>query len=203
MSIAVLEPPVPPLPFDPDPTPTPEELLEMSDGVGFELVDGQLVERNLSMESSWVGGELFRLLGNHCREKQLGFVFPADAGYECFPDSPKKIRRPDVSFVAHSRFPNGTIPVRFMKLAPDLAVEVVSPHDLYENVLAKVGEYLSVGVRLVWIIDPKQRAAQIYRLDGTTTFLRSGGELSGEDVVPEFRCPLKLLAPPSIVETAL
>lgn len=196
MSIAVLETRVSPLLTDSEHSTTPEELLDMSDGVCFELVDGQLVERNMGMESSWVGGKLFRILGDFVEHKQLGWVFPADAGYKCFPEHPKKVRRPDVSFVSRDRFPNGLIPGGFTELAPDLAVEVVSPNDLYEKVLAKVAEYLGAGVKLIWVIDPKQWAAQVYRLDGTTTFVRSGGELSGEDVVPEFRCPLLQLVPP-------
>lgn len=43
---------------------TPDELLRMPDGDHYELVRGQLVELNMSMESSHVGGRLFRFLGN-------------------------------------------------------------------------------------------------------------------------------------------
>jgi Uma2 family endonuclease len=48
-------------------------------------------------------------------------------------------------------------------LAPDLAVEVLSPGDRYGDVLEKVREYLDNGTRLVWVIDPGKRTAVVYR----------------------------------------
>lgn len=73
------------------------------------------------------------------------------------------IRVPDVSFVAAGRLAGERPPEGFPDLAPDLAVEVLSPDDRSRDVLDKVGEYLQAGVRLVWVIDPKRRAAATYR----------------------------------------
>ena len=72
-------------------------LRETLAGLGYELVDGELVERKTGFESSIVGGNLFRLLANHCAANGLGMVLPADASYQCFPDAPNKVRKPDVS----------------------------------------------------------------------------------------------------------
>src|SRR5580704_8315063 len=89
---------------------TPEDLLAMPDGKSYELVDGQLVERNMGAESSWVGGELYARLRQYGQEHQLGWAFPADTGYQCFPHAPGLVRKPDVSFVRYGRLPDGMLP---------------------------------------------------------------------------------------------
>ena len=78
---------------------TPQDLLEMPDGELYELVDGNLVERDTGARASWIGGQLLRLLANFLDLHKLGWVFPADNSYQCFPDAPDKVRRPDVSFI--------------------------------------------------------------------------------------------------------
>ena len=40
------------------------------------------------------------------------------------------------------------------ELAPDLAAEIVSLDDRPGELLAKVGQWLDAGTKLVWIIDP-------------------------------------------------
>jgi Uma2 family endonuclease len=167
---------------------TPDDLLKMPDGDRYELVDGELVERNMGWYSSLIGGELFRLLSNFCVAKSLGRVTPADASYQCFPDNPDKVRKPDVSFICLERLPAGQEPEGHCRIAPDLAAEVVSPNDLYSDVEGKVAEYLAAGVLLVWVINPPTRSARVHRADGTVTDLEESDELSGENVVPGFRC---------------
>ena len=81
---------------------TPEEFLALSDKDRFELVDGQLVQVNVSVLSSLVGGEVHGVLRDHCRPNNLGYVWPADLYLRCFADS-GKLRKPDVTFVAKDR----------------------------------------------------------------------------------------------------
>jgi Uma2 family endonuclease len=76
-------------------------------------------------------------------------------------------------------------------LAPDLAVEVLSPNDRPEDVLEKVGERLGVGTRLVWVIDPETRTAVVYRSLTDVRVIGEADALDGEDVVPGFSCPLR------------
>jgi Uma2 family endonuclease len=167
---------------------TPEDLLAMPDGDSYELVDGKLVERHMGARSSWVSGRVYRLLSNLCEENPLGWVWPADNGYQCFPGSPNLVRKPDVSFIRLGRLPGEELPEGFVRLAPDLAVEVISPNDLYHEVEQKVHEYLHASVRLVWVINPHLNKVRVHRADGTVTDLHATDELSGEDVVPGFRC---------------
>jgi Uma2 family endonuclease len=175
---------------------TPEDLLTMPGGENFELIDGRLVERHMSFLSGWVAGELIRVLGNHCHQRRLGWVIPGgDGGYQGFPDSPRTVRKPDVSFVRHGRFEDDQLPEGYARIAPDLIAEVISPNDKYEEVDEKIEEYLRAGVRLVWIISPRNHTIRVYRVNGSSHGLRENDELDGEDVVPGFRCPVRDLFP--------
>jgi Uma2 family endonuclease len=174
---------------------TPEDLLAMPDGKSYELVDGQLVERNLGAESSEVGGNLHSNLHVFCRDHDLGKVWPADNGYQCFPHAPGLVRRPDVSFVKKGRLPGDVSPKGWVRIRPDLAVEVVSPGDSAEELEEKLEDYQRVDVPLVWVIYPRRRKARVFRLDGPPVVLGEDDELSGEDIIPGFRCPLRKILP--------
>ena len=174
---------------------TPDDLQNMPDGIMFELVDDYLVERNVSAESSWVAGKLLSLFRSHGEARGLDWFLGPDCGYRCFPDQPAKVRRADVSYVRKDRLPTAQFREGFLDVAPDLAVEVISPNDLAYKVESKVQEYLDAGVTLVWVIDPATRMVRIYRGDGTIAGLRARDELDGEDVLPGFRCRVADLFP--------
>ncbi len=174
---------------------TPEALLSMPDEKDYELVDGLLVERNMSVLSSWVGGQVYFELNAFLRENPIGWAWPADLGYACFSDAPKKVRKPDVSFIRKERLPEGLTSEGYEYITPDLAVEVVSPDETSYEVEAKVIEYLDAGVSLIWIIHPEVRTVRIHRGDGSVSWLRDKDGLSGEGVVPGFRCPVSAIFP--------
>jgi Uma2 family endonuclease len=75
-----------------------------------------------------------------------------------------------------------------------------SPNDMTYEVEKKVLEYLSAGVALVWVINPEARNVHIHRQDGTVARLRDVDELSGENVIPGFRCPVADFFPPKPAE---
>jgi Uma2 family endonuclease len=154
---------------------------------GFELVDGEPVEKKMGGESSFVGGRLLHLIGCHLDVQPLGWALPGDTGYRCFPNRPKFVRKPDVSFIRFGRLAGERIPTGDITIQPDLAVEVVSPNDLYDEVDRKISEYLDVGVRLVWVINPPSQTVHTYRPDGTARRLRATDTLDGADVLPGFQ----------------
>lgn len=177
---------------------SPDDLLALQDGVRYELIDGQLVERPMSFWSNYVGGKLLRLLANHCEAHRLGWVLPEGTTYQCFPHKPEQVRRSDVSFirldrmsVAEAQEP-GTV-----RIAPDLATEVISPKEVAYALDDKIVDYLKAGVRLIWVIHPLLRTVRIHRLDGSLGHLSDKQELDGEDVVTGFRCRVAdLFVPP-------
>lgn len=167
---------------------TPEELLVMEDGHRYELIGGRLVERNMGAEASGVAANAIRIVGNHVRAKKLGKVLATDCGYQMFEDEPKKVRFPDGSFIARGRLADERTPKGHMRIAPDLAMEVVSTHDTAEEVEAKRIDFLRAGVRLVWVIYPETRTVHVFRQDGSSQILTEADELKGEDVLPDFVC---------------
>ena len=173
---------------------TAEELLTMPDGKDFELVNGELVERNMSWESERIGSRLIVLIGSFSLEHDCGEVNGSNAGFRCFeeiyPDDPDRLRKPDVSYISVDRVPKKPIVKGHCPIVPDLAVEVVSPNDLSEEVEEKVDEYLRAGVRLVWVVYPQTKLIRVHRANGTVQDLHLHEELSGEDVIPGFRCPV-------------
>ena len=88
-------------------------------------------------------------LRQYGQEHRLGWAFPADNGYQCFPHAPGLVRKPDVSFVRYGRLPGGELPDGWIKIRPDLAVEVVSPNDTVEKLNEKLEDYEIAGIPLV------------------------------------------------------
>jgi len=118
----------------------------------------------------------------------LGHVLDSSTGFR-LPSG--NLRCPDVSYVSRGRFgDDARLPNGFAELAPDLAVEVLSPSDDVRSVLDKVGEYLQAGVRLVWLIDPAAQRAAAYRSMTVVVELGLDDALDGGDVLPGFRCSL-------------
>lgn len=167
---------------------TPEQFLRLPDADQYELVDGKLVERHRGWESSWVATQLLFFLTDYCRKNAAGWANGSEAIYQCFPQRPNKVRRPDASFIRHGRFENEQFPQGICTLAPDLAVEVISPNDTAYEIDEKVEEYLAAGVRLVWVVNPHTRTARVHRADGSVSQLHEADEMDGEDVLPGFRC---------------
>ena len=107
---------------------------------------------------------------------------------------PDTVRAPDVSFVRRERFPAGGLPTSFWNGAPDLAVEVLSPDDRSADVAAKVREYLSHGVMLVWVVDPSARTVTVHSAAAPMTLTRHQ-LLEGGTVLPGFEVPVSRLFP--------
>jgi Uma2 family endonuclease len=173
---------------------TPEDLLRLGEDKLYELVDGQLVEKHMSSESSWIASRLGRSLDLHTDQQQLGWVWVENT-FQCFADAPNKVRRPDVAFVRAGRLPDNRPSRGHERVMPDLGVEVVSPNDTAEEVEGRVDEFLRGGVRLFWVIYPQTRTVHVFRTDGSAQRLREGDELKGEDVVPGFSCVVRDLFP--------
>ena len=124
-------------------------------------------------------------LGIWNRQTKLGQVFDSSTGYTL----PNKANRsPDVSWIKQERWDSLTPQQRekFIPLAPDFALELMSPSDSLVNVRAKMREYRSNGVELGWLINPEAKEVEIYRSKQDVKLLNSPRSLSGEDILPGF-----------------
>jgi Uma2 family endonuclease len=169
---------------------TADELLHVNiPGKQVELVRGVLVVRE--PPGIQHGGIMLRLgamLLRHVDAHDLGLVVVGDPGLKLATD-PDTVRGPDIAFIRRERIP-GPVPVGFAAFPPDLVIEIRSPRDRPGDVLGKVGDWLSAGTRLVWVIDAEHRVAQVYRQDGTQSTIAGHATLDGEDVLPGFSCAL-------------
>jgi Uma2 family endonuclease len=170
---------------------TADDLLRLpDDGYQYELVEGRLIRMSpASYKSSLVGGNVHAAMHHYVKQHRLGICAPADGAMRLATD-PDTVRAPDISFVRAERVPPGPLPPGFWPVAPDLAVEVLSPSDRFSEVQRKVQDYLDAGTRLVWVLDPEARTATVYHPGGRSSFVDEHGTLDGEDVVPGFRLSL-------------
>lgn len=129
--------------------------------------------------------EIYIDLGIWNRQTRLGKAFDSSTGFRL----PKGgTRSPDVSWVRMERWNTLTEEQRrkFLPLCPDFAVELVSETDDVEETRKKMQEYIDNGLRLGWLIIPKLKQVEIYRLNLEVEVLQSPATLSGGDVLPGF-----------------
>ena len=166
---------------------TAEDFWTMPDvpGKRYELVEGELIEMpGTGAVHGFIVKSILLLLDSYVKRQRLGIVLGDGVSYILSRD-PDVVRIPDVSFVGRLRIPKGGPPEGYWPFPPDLAVEIVSPHDRFSDVQAKVREYLAAGTRLVWVVWPEGRSVIVHGADGVVE-LGSEGVLSGGDVMPGF-----------------
>ena len=170
---------------------TAEELLRLpTDGRRMELVKGKVYELPpAGARHGSVAINIGTLLNAHVRLNSLGHVFAAETGFVIH-RNPDTVLAPDVAFVDQKRLSQDELPTGFLELAPDLVVEVVSPSESAREVNEKAEAWLRAGTRRVWIINPANRSASVYRSPGDIHTLSEEDSFDGEDIVPGFVCHL-------------
>jgi Uma2 family endonuclease len=172
--------------YPPAGTATEEDALRLDDQEDriCELVDGVLVEKPMSSFESLVAMLLARILGSYIDSHDRGILL-GEAGQLWI--LPTKMRIPDISFICWERFPDGKLPRdRVYRVAPDLAVEILSEGNTPQEMELKLDEYFEAGVRLVWYIDPRSRSARIFTARDQVKAIDESGQLEGGDVLPGF-----------------
>lgn len=132
------------------------------------------------------------ILRNYVREHRLGMCFADGTGFQ-LPNLEHTVRGPDAAFVAADRLPPEGIGPGYLRIAPDLVVETLSPSDTAWEIDEKVDDYLSSGTRVVWLIDPRTRRVTIVSADGPVRWVREGDTLDGGNVLPGFACAVSAL----------
>ena len=166
---------------------TMAEFLE-NDFEGYEYVKGELVQMAPpSMEHGEISISVIRYLDLHVHTHQLGRLYTAETTFQL----EDRLVKPDVAFVATNRLPENRR--KGSPVAPDLAIEIVSPTDKQYDVTEKAFAYLKSGTRLVWVIEPVAKTVMIYRSETDFTLLTCEDTLTGEDVVEGFTCPVAQL----------
>jgi Uma2 family endonuclease len=168
-----------------------------------ELIDNTLVEKAVGFEASVVAATIIRVVSEFVTSRQLGIVSGPDGMFRLLASS---VRAPDVAFLSRDRFPAGQFPREaYPSLAPDLAIEVLSPGNTKAELMRKRIEFFHSGVRLVWIVDCRNRSVAIYTSPVDVIVLDEDATITGGDVLPEFECVVgeffRDLDPPSLKTT--
>lgn len=175
------------------PTPmTPERLLALPDSKGLEIVAGKLVEKPVGTESNQIGMRLACFLMNHCNQHRLGRIVGYECAFQCFPHDPTMVRKPGVAFLSYAKVPASQFIGAYVKVAPELAIEVLSPNDLYKEISERVADYLAAGAAQVWVVNGFRRQVEVHTSQGTKV-LSERDELAADDILSGFRCPVSEL----------
>ena len=163
-------------------TMTMEEFLE-NDLEGYEYVKGKLVPMAAAaIVHGEIGSNVHLLLGLHVRENRLGRLYSLETTFQLG----DRVVKPDIAFVSTERLSEDKL--KGFSVAPDLAIEIVSPSDKHYDVTDKALAYLKAGTRLVWVIEPIAKTVMVYRSETDFTLLNYEDTLTGEDVVDGFSC---------------
>ncbi|MBV6627015.1 MAG: Uma2 family endonuclease [Rivularia sp. (in: Bacteria)] len=171
-----------------------EQIVEFNKELRLELTaEGELII--MSPTGGETGNRNFEIyidLGIWNRKYKLGKAFDSSTGFK-LPNG--ATRSPDASWIKIERWDALTPQQRkkYLPLCPDFAVELVSESDDVEDTRKKMREYIENGLRLGWLINPKDKQVEIYRAGKEVEVLNSPTSLSGEDVLAGFSLDLEVI----------
>lgn len=159
------------------------DLIRVNDeGCLCELVDGILVQKACGWKESLIVAALIEELSQFARRDNPGLILGPDACFEIFHTL---VRSPCVSFVSWNRLPDGKIPTTPVpQVVPDLVIEVLSTGNTFMEMSRKRHEYFHAGVRVVWMVDPRERTVAVYTSAREYQILDESQTLTGHNVLP-------------------
>jgi Uma2 family endonuclease len=175
---------------------TAEDLLDFQNSPWqHELIQGVLYRMPpTGDEHGYVTGNFFGWLFQHVKTNQLGELFAAETGY-VVQTNPDSVIAPDCSYIAKDRWSTSQITGKYLRTAPDLVAEIVSPNDRPREVQEKVERWLQFGVRAVVVIDPKSQTVTVHQSLDQKTIYELDNTIDLNFVVPGFSLPMRQLFP--------
>ena len=175
---------------------TAEEFGQMpqpSDGSRQELVRGAIVTMPPPKPRHGLYcAKISRKIGNHVEDHHLGHVCTNDTGFVTGRD-PDTVRGADISFWSFARY--AELPQDYPEIGPDLAIEVLSPGNRPGEMMDRIVEFFRRQARIVWVVDTLERILTVYRSPDESAVLDENAILSGDEVLPGFRCRVGDLFP--------
>ncbi|MDX2042422.1 MAG: Uma2 family endonuclease [Acidobacteriota bacterium] len=151
----------------------------------YEIVNGKPEKKE--PDGAQHGSTIMRLgtrLGTHAEANELGGVYSSNTTFQIGQNQ----RLPDLAFVSNERMPEEGEVDGIAPIAPDLAIEVISPNDVLEKVTAKIEDYFAAGVHQVWLVSLRSRTVSIYDSPTKVTILTENEDLTSEAILPGFCC---------------
>jgi Uma2 family endonuclease len=174
------------------PVMTTEEMLALPEnGCERWLIRGRLRENAMTVRNRWhsrIMTRVAKFLDNWLdgQPEPRGSVLCGEAGVRLRrnPDTTVGI---DVVYVSPELAAQQSDETTLIDGVPVLAVEILSPKDVEEQIDEKIDTYLDAGVRLVWVIDPHDRTVLAYRPGAEPALVSASQELTGGPELPGFR----------------
>jgi Uma2 family endonuclease len=153
----------------------------------WELDEGKVVEMPSPGELHGVVCALIvRCLWEYVLRRSQGYVCANDSGL-LVQRNPDTVRGPDVMLFTEARTMD-QMSRKFTPNLPQLIVEVLSPTDRHSQLQKRIEQYHRRGVPLVWVVDPEDRTVTVYRPGEIQHVAEDQEELTGNGVLPDFRC---------------
>jgi Uma2 family endonuclease len=157
----------------------------------FELLAGEIVEMAAAGgQHSRVGTRFLSRLDAFVDEHGLGGAYGPDTGF-VIQEHPDTVVVPDVAFVRADRLPPEDEQAGFLRLVPDLVLEVVSPYDTRREVADKVALYLAVGVKAILVADVRPMQIVVHRSGHAAVTLGEADRIEVPDLLPGFSVPVR------------
>ena len=161
-----------------------EEFERMAPSLGScELIDGEIVpmaaagedHANVNMNAGF-------LLKQFTKGRHIGRVLAGEAGMHIRKGTS---RGADVAFISFKRKPRSS--KEFLRVPPELVVEVKSDDMSWKKMEEKVADYHEFGVDMVWVADPDTETVHVYPKDEESCIIPKDGEIRGGKILPGFR----------------
>jgi len=172
---------------------TEQEFLELrdDDGIERELIRGELRERPMTTRNFAHSAVIINIgyqlkLWMKRQPRPRGCVVGGEARVRLRHDQPTFVGV-DVAYVSGEAMPESPRDAKFVDGPPVLIVEVLSPHDEYQDITNKIAEYLDAGVPLIWLADPRFSTIIVHRPDAKPELFNAGQEITAEPHLPGFR----------------
>ena len=152
----------------------------------YEVVKGRRFAKTSGARHGGVCIQVIAELGDYLNRHKIGRIYSPDTTFLIGDEE----RLPDVSFISSARIPAEGAPLGRWEIAPDLAVEVISPDDIYDIIITKLYDYFAAGVREVWLIEPTPKTVTVYSSPKHSRTLIESDELTS-DLLPGFSCRVR------------
>jgi Uma2 family endonuclease len=174
---------------------TLEALQALGEDRWAEVVNGEI--REVAMTAGFnhvtIIDNLYDILKPFAKQNHLGMVRTDGLNYllSMFRSTIRTSRIPDLSFVKRENIPATFDLDGYFPGAPDLAVEVISPHESESDLDEKISDYFTAGTEQVWAVYPRAQLIHVYLREENLTaktrtyhLYRSGDMLEGPTLFP-------------------
>jgi Uncharacterized protein conserved in cyanobacteria len=161
----------------------------------FEFISGEIVEVPSNPFVSEIAGLIMFFIRLFLVQNNIAGHLTGEAGGYMVNG---ERYAPDVAFISYARQPE-LARSGYNPNPPELAVEVISDPASVEEQTAlrrKLANYLAAGT-VVWIVDPSARTVEVYSPGQPVQTVSESGTLSGGDLLPGLRIPVKDIFPAS------